>query len=67
MNVYTCIYKSRVLFGKNVQCYKAELFYNGLKSKRRHKFAVTVDFTPRGDRQTDFYLNKSLSDERHEA
>ena len=30
---------------KGVRCYKAELFYNVVKSKRRHWFVVTLSFT----------------------
>ena len=38
---------------KSARCYKAELFYDVVESKRRHWFAVTLSFTPCGDRQTD--------------
>ena len=42
---------------KSARCYEAELFYDVVKSKRRHWLAVTLSFTPCGDRQTDFYLH----------
>ena len=59
------ITRSRVLLGKSARCYKAELFYDVVDSKRRHWFAVTLSFTPFGDRQTDLY--KRLSDDRQKA
>ena len=40
---------------KSARCYKAELFYDVVKSKKRHWLAVTLSFTPCGDRQTDFF------------
>ena len=59
----------------SIQCYICLYYiiclyylYNVVKSKRRHWLAVTLSFTPCGDRQTDFYSNnKSLSDDRHKA
>ena len=38
------------------------ILYDVVKSKRRHWLAVTLSFTPCGDRQ-----NKSLSDDHHKA
>ena len=35
--------------------------YDVVKSKRRHWLAVTLSFTPCGDRQTDFYYNEEIS------
>ena len=32
---------------KGARCYKTELFYNVVKSKRRHWFVVTLSFTQR--------------------
>ena len=51
---------SRVLL-ESARCYEAELFYDVVKSKRRHWLAVTLSFTPCGDRQTDFYYNEEIS------
>ena len=42
----------------SARCYKAELFYDVVKSKRRHWFAVTLSFTPCGDCQSEFYLRR---------
>ena len=36
-------------------------YLKSVKSKRRHWIAVTLSFTPCGDRQTDFYYNEEIS------
>ena len=41
---------------KSAQCYKTELFYNVVEAKRGHWFAVTLIFTPCGDRQRDIFV-----------
>ena len=46
---------------KSARCYKVELFYDVVKSKRRHWFAVTLSFMPCGGHQTDFYYNEEIS------
>ena len=45
---------------KSARCYEAELFYDVVKSKR-HWLAVTLSFTPCGNRQTDFYYIEEIS------
>ena len=42
-------------FSTDVCVYIYIYIYDVVKSKRRHWLAVTLSFTPCGDRQTDFY------------
>ena len=39
---------------------KSSFVYDVVKSKRKYQFAVTLSFTPCGDRQTDFYYNEEI-------
>ena len=45
----------RCFFPNNIYVYIYIFIYDVVKSKRRHWLAVTLSFTPCGDRQTDFY------------
>ena len=51
-NLYIYIY---------IYIYIYTYIHDVVKSKRRHWLAVTLSFTPCGDRQTDFYYNEEIS------
>ena len=48
--------RDRELNLENIYIYIYIYIYDVVKSKRRHWLAVTLSFTPCGDRQTDFYV-----------
>ena len=52
MYVYILLLGEESCLAKSARCYKAELFYDVVKSRRRHWLAVTLSF------------NNSLSDGR---